>query len=1153
MWNMILQSFVVQFFSARFLKNNLLFTLCLIVFANTEIEVKAREVNASSYPLGAVKLNRSSMSQEQLRKINELASKLKKTPKLIAKSVDKNTLESLMKSFQGVEQERKESSVKMEPDEIKKEGPYEKVKDLREDELKVEAEEHKVEAEGVEDVEGKVEAENLEKLEELNDEKTSTRLKLFGYNYFAPARKRLLELERKIINNEELHINTGGLVNGFIGPMEMISSSVFSTIPQTYQLAPGDLLKIAYWGITTAYIELELEIDGQGFIKIPSLGKIVVKGVTLSQFQENLTKILKRKLGRSLQLTVSLSKLRSMQVFIAGEAFRQGTYMLNSSTTLFNALYAAGGITNNGSLRDIRLLRDQAIIRVDFYDYLLKGSHYSDLPLQEGDTIFIPLVKKTVSISGEVFRPAIYELKVGEKLKDLFAMAGGIKSTGIYENVQLSTLKENQERILLDLDLTKDEKLFDTELFHEDTVTVQALFAGIIQTVVLKGAVERPGTYGFKEGMRLSDLFSSVNKPFPDVYLERAEIIRKIVDAEGTQLLPLNLGKALAGDEEHDLELVKQDQVMIYRKSEIEFTPLKTIHIVGLVQRPGAYQRSENMNVMDLLMQAGGVLPHSYLQRADLLRYDFQQDITRIIPVRLDLVLEGDSEANLQLQDKDLLRVYSKKEIRFTPKHQVSIVGAVQRPRTYLRSENMTIKDLLVQSGGLLPNSYLQRADLLRYDFLREMTTLIPVDLKRLLKGDTAENYLLKDRDLLRIYSSSEVKFTKPHKVSIFGAVQRPMEYIRSDGMRLKTLIFKAGGPLPGFYKIIEVVRAGVGEELGIFQIDLEQLQAGDESQNILLQDEDIVMVKSKGAFITKPLLVTIEGEVRYPGVYALRSREERITDVLKRAGGLTIWAYPKGTIFKRRQEWTSSDEIIKDLKLVNTSFDLSNILEYQRLRARNEYLLLLAQKKDAVGQVKLAPIITSDASKEDLAKSSMAPGIVESAGKSIESAFEAFQDQPAVTSKARLLGQQELQPSERIIINMKSLLTTPGERADLVLLDGDSIRVPRAPSTISVIGAVIRPTLISVQRNEEMDQYIKLAGGFTSDANIEKTLIFRVDGSLIPVEELEQIEVGDVIYVPTKPQSEEIITTTDKILETIKFTLITIVSYMALLAVIGL
>jgi protein involved in polysaccharide export with SLBB domain len=286
-------------------------------------------------------------------------------------------------------------------------------------------------------------------------------------------------------------------------------------------------------------------------------------------------------------------------------------------------LYACGGLTEKGSLRNIKLLRNQETIQIDFYRFLLDGSRHDDLPLQPGDIIHIPLIERAVTIDGEVNRPAKYELKSGENLNNLVDLAGGIKSTGILERIQVKTVTPNKDRRIVDINLNIKSEVEGLRLFDNDEVTVMAVPPDISNFVTLEGAVSRSGIYELKTDITIADLFSEINVVLNDAFLERADLIRFNDDYRTTSIIPFNLEKALDRDPKHNWALKEMDRIIVYSLQDLAFMPPRSVAVDGAVQRPRTYDRHDGMTIKDLLVVSGGLLPDAYAERADLIRYDF--------------------------------------------------------------------------------------------------------------------------------------------------------------------------------------------------------------------------------------------------------------------------------------------------------------------------------------------------------------------------------------------------------------------------------------------------------------------------------------------------------------------------------------------------
>ncbi len=886
----------------------------------------------------------------------------------------------------------------------------------------------------------------------------------FGMDFFAPARKRILALENQIISGQ---VTLPGLqqkdaLSGFVGPLEMVTSSVYAAIPQRYVLSPGDTVTLVFWGKILELQKVSLVVEKTGEVTLPKVGKIVVQGMTLDQFQNAAKLALRRVTETELEVIATLDQLRSLQIFMTGEAFRPGSYAVSAVTTLFNALHASGGPSDKGSLRDIRLIRNQQTIRVDFYDYLLRGESHNDIPLQAGDTIFIAPIQRSVKVRGEVNRPATYELQATEDIATLIQLAENIKASGMLQRLFVHTLSPNKERVVTEVSFVDGRPAPTLPLYDGDTVDVQPVLPVIKNLVTLEGSVERPGTYELKEGYRVADLFSEINKPLAETYIERADIIRLNEDFKTTTLIPIHLGKALAGDPAHNLLLASLDRVI----------------------------------------------------------------------------------------------VYSQFEVAFYPKRVVSISGMVQKPGEYTRSDDMTIKDLLVMAGGTLADAYMERMDMIRFNKDFKTTTLIPIHLGKALAGDPAHNLLLASLDRVIVYSQFEVAFYPKRVVSLFGAVQKPGEYLRSDGMTIRDLLVMGGGVLPGHVELLELARARSDVTIKTFTLDIQKIYQNDPKENILLDDEDIVMVRKRSSFFDRPLAVTINGEVAYPGTYVLKTRHERLADMIKKAGGPTQDAYLKGAVYTRRKDLFSSEQQRNDLALVNSVINTINELDFSRQVARNQFLTMKEGIKQ--GQSTSTGVFAdrgsvTGASPEKAAAFAVAPSVAIAAGETVEKAIETTEAIPSVVSHARQFTEDQLQPTERMVVNIARALSHPNGPDNIMMKENDTITLSTEPTVVNIAGAVMRPTAVVYHKKMDVEDYIHLSGGYAEDANQDKVMVLRVDGSIQPLEEVDDIEKGDIIYVPPKVVGLTIVERMDKITEMVKFFLTTAASVAVFLNLIKL
>jgi protein involved in polysaccharide export with SLBB domain len=392
--------------------------------------------------------------------------------------------------------------------------------------------------------------------DEIPLEPVDARLKRFGYDYFEGARNRILSLETTLTDLEDRDIPPPSIkdaISGFVGPIDMMKGNVNAIVPHNRILRPGDRLTLIFWSDQIPLEQHEIVVDQQGNVLLPQVGRFVVRGMTLDQFERAARNALSRKQFTDLKLIAMLEELRTIQIFIKGWAFRPGSYAASTVTTLFNALYLSGGPNEDGALRDIHLLRNgETTVSVDLYKFLMEGDSSQDIPLMDGDTVFIGPVGRLITVEGEVKRPGIYELMPSEDFSRLIAMAGGLRPTGFAKKIQIESVEPNQKRVLRDLDFSKHPRP-NPPLYDGDGVQVLPILDGVLNIVQLEGKVRRPGTYELRPGMRISDLISKAEGLLGEAYLPRADLFRLNEDEKTTTLIPINLGMALNQDEMHDL------------------------------------------------------------------------------------------------------------------------------------------------------------------------------------------------------------------------------------------------------------------------------------------------------------------------------------------------------------------------------------------------------------------------------------------------------------------------------------------------------------------------------------------------------------------------------------------------------------------------
>lgn len=831
----------------------------------------------------------------------------------------------------------------------------------------------------------------------------------------------------------------------FAGPVPQAPDQ--GPVPADYRIRVGDTLRIEVLSNLGAQNEYRPQVDNTGKIYIPGAGSIYAVGKTAGQLQQLLSERIQSRF-KQLKVSAAVEKLSTIRVQVAGEVAKPGTYIMTGMATVFSALYQAGGPTKAGTFRNIKLVREgRPDRRIDLYNFLIKGSKQDDVPLENGDLIFVPPVGGTIVIEGEVVRPGRYEpdfpITLGEALK----MAGDVKPGGYLQTVQVERIENGEYKVLLSAPLKDRDGKAMFALMPGDLISVKAVRPDRTNQVVISGPVGAPGMYGLKEGMRVADLVKLAQglDPKKEVYMARADILRTD-PLKGTEILTFDLARALQGDPEHNLLLAKLDRLFIYEPDQIIFRP-KVVTILGAVSKPGVYKRTDGMRVSDLVAAAGGVLPDAYLDRADMIRRmeDHSLSLERI---NLRAALSGDPIANIKLQDRDEITV-------------CTIDDAVWQDRT----------------------------------------------------------------------------------VRIEGAVQRPGVYARSNNMRISDLLFACGGLLPEAAKTAEVAHCRNGGRSEIVRVNLENLVPNSEA-DILLQDRDVVTIASMNPSIRNPEIVYITGEVAKPGPYVLNGQDDRLSDLIARAGGLTPYADTRGMLFLRQKDKFENSQQGKDVDIIlekSRAFADKQFLTYlaklgvglpgQFVQAVQQSAEQLAKPAAVVAEEKL--LKTSDtgevSAKEELPDFSKP--VTEEELKKMEQNTEitggtenvsAMGPRVAEVEKPELsgfAGRRELAlliNSARVSVDLSRALKDYSSPDNIVMREGDRIFIPRITNMVQVVGAVLHPHWFAAGPGKSVAYYIERSGGYAQDAAKGNVVVVRSNGDALPMDKVKSVEPGDTIVVPT-------------------------------------
>ncbi|MBU2415534.1 MAG: SLBB domain-containing protein [Gammaproteobacteria bacterium] len=544
-------------------------------------------------------------------------------------------------------------------------------------------------------------------------------------------------------------------------------------VPLDYQMGPGDVISVQIFGKNNQ--NLSLTIDRDGSINLPDIGPVAVAGQTFAQLRKQLNDVIKNK-TIGVDVSVTMGAMRTMQVYIVGEAIQPGAYNVNGLTTITQALIASGGVKKSGSLRHIKLMRKgQVVSEFDLYDLLLKGDTSKDLRLSSGDTLFIPLRDNRITIEGQVARPAVYEAKGDTTLGQLLSLAGGAKPQAYLSRVSVRRASANGLQ-LFNLDLaTPAGRNF--KLQNGDDVNLSAASSSLRNAVAVRGEVVRQGALNFKQGMKVSDAIGSIDDGLKlTADLNYALLVREINVNQDVEIYQFSLLDALTNqDSAANLTLQEKDQIFVFDN--------------GLAQGywSGSYANSKAKS-------------------------DGAVDQTReVLDAETGAVVIAEENATLKIADKEVesnasgLRKASREALLKpiierlkaqasygSPAKVIDVSGAVKFPGLYPLAKNTSVSSLLAAAGGLNQNAYLSSAELTRRNTEGDKSTIdrINFSLKDAISGKYPVALIAQDHLMVK----SQPSWQEGMDVELQGEFVFPGTYTFRRGETLKDVVERAGG-----------------------------------------------------------------------------------------------------------------------------------------------------------------------------------------------------------------------------------------------------------------------------------------------------------------------------------------------------------------------
>ena len=618
-------------------------------------------------------------------------------------------------------------------------------------------------------------------------------------------------------------------------------------VSPNYVLGPGDTVKVLFYGKINESHDLEINRDGS--IEFPQLGPVSLAGMTFSDAKQLLQQRIKEEII-GIQAGISLGELRSIQVFMLGEAYKPGTYTISALSTITNALFLSGGLSDIASLRNLQLKRGGKVIaQLDLYDLLLHGDTTNDGQLQSGDTVYIPTVNKTASVDGEVRRPAIYELKGPVTAQQLIELGGGLKPTAFNKSARIHRITNSGFMGVIDLDLsTKDGP--KTPIKSGDLLVIDAAVEEQEMIITLSGHVHHPGEFLWRQGLSISDLVKSIKTLKPNADLDFALIRRELPPVGKIEPLFVDLRAVLADpNSSANISFLPRDELMIFSNESNRAAGLaefvqslrrqaksgemaQIATITGTARSPGEYPLTKEMTLTQLIAAAGGLNEEAYTQVVELSRHDFS-NVERATADHFSITLAEalrDSGKDPLLQPYDVISVRTIPEFRESL--SISLMGEVRFPGHYRFKRGEKLSEVIKRAGGLtelahtdaavFTRSVLKKQEAKQLQKLRqrlradiatrgleksnegksagiddsakilaeleasEALGRLVIDLGGIL-DQTMDDVTLKDGDLLAIPEYRQ-------EVSVVGEIQHPSSHLFNDELKINDYIDLSGG-----------------------------------------------------------------------------------------------------------------------------------------------------------------------------------------------------------------------------------------------------------------------------------------------------------------------------------------------------------------------
>ncbi|EGR0621379.1 SLBB domain-containing protein [Vibrio parahaemolyticus] len=707
-------------------------------------------------------------------------------------------------------------------------------------------------------------------------------------------------------------------------------------VPANYTVGAGDEIIVQLFGKENE--THRLRVNRAGTINFPSLGPVNVAGMHFSDVRDSLTQRVKEQMI-GVRSDISLGELRTMQVFVMGDAYKPGAYTVSALTTISQAIYYSGGFGESGALRDIQLKRDGKIIRkLDMYDLLLKGDASNDVRLLPDDVVLIGSVNDTVSIEGEINRPAIYEVKAGETYQQLIQMAGGFTANAHVEQLEIKRYASHGAREALTLDFNKTQDR-QSKVKNGDAIKILKKSEELTRYVQIEGDVRHPGYVEWRNGLRVADLFKSVDSAFNSTAdVNYAVVVREINPQRDIEVFQLSLANAILSPGSRDnLQLQSRDRILVFNRFNNE--DLDTLATQEAVSKAKTLEQAQEQAELEQqkeqeVMSTSVAVSHSENGMLNNQNATEQAKPAKII-FRGKEITEEDFEKLKQntrrtLLAPVLLQLQQQSRLGLAPQI-AEVFGEVKHPGRYPITQRMTVSTLIEAAGGLTYNAFTINAELARTAINsadeRAYIDVERIDLRKAIQGSASDDAIIVGRDRLNILEKPNVKLQST--VTLQGEVRFPGTYTVRQGETLNELLERAGGltefahPQGAIFtrealrlqeqKLLNQYAADMRKEtakktfradsnigsvisdpektlafveeasrskaLGRMVVQLNRILKGERSADFMLEDGDFLFVP------TFRNTVSIMGEVQVPITYLLDNKLD-VDDYLNKAGG---------------------------------------------------------------------------------------------------------------------------------------------------------------------------------------------------------------------------------------------------------------------------